>query len=170
MGYKPVSRDDFILLVPWPPRLESAPPLASLLDTDGLEQLPPSRVSALELDDPSYPPSDPELLEEFLDDDDEEDDDESSKVSLDRLSFFLEVLVVTTALLPFIAVGSNGGDGDDEADFLPSAAAIPRLLLLGALALTLTLASTTDEAELVDVVSADDKGGCSSCLFLAWER
>lgn len=41
------------------------PPLASELDTDGLEQLP-SRVSALELDDPSYPPSEPELDDELL--------------------------------------------------------------------------------------------------------
>ena len=45
--------------------LSPLPPLASELDTDGLEQLP-SRVSALELDDPSYPPSDPELDDELL--------------------------------------------------------------------------------------------------------
>ena len=45
--------------------LSPLPPLASELDTDGLEQLP-SRVSALELDDPSYPPSEPELDDELL--------------------------------------------------------------------------------------------------------
>ena len=50
----------FLALAPPPAASPPPPPPASELDADGLEQLPP-RVSALELDDPSYPPSEPEL-------------------------------------------------------------------------------------------------------------